>query len=138
MKYGEIEFRLFIEEHTNTRRKKLQTAPLRKDRDIYQKMRWKAVFFINHSKKATEDCKQGRSPPQVKDLIQFEDDLVRIVKELKFCKVKNNFQKMLREDMKQVQTSKKTLTPADKTSNMYRLNKNNYQNLFEKCHHKNL
>ena len=31
--------------------------------------------------------------------------------------------------MKQVQTSNKTLTPADKTSNMCRLNKNNYQNL---------
>ena len=31
--------------------------------------------------------------------------------------------------MKQVQTSKKTLTPADKTSNTYRLNKNDYQNL---------
>ena len=119
LKYGEIEFRLFIEEHTNTRRKKLQTAPLRKDRDIYQKkMRWKAVFFINDNKKATEDYKQGLS-------------LVRIVEELKFRKVKNNFQKMLREDMKQVQTSKKTLTPADKTSNMYRLNKNDYQNLLK-------
>ena len=31
--------------------------------------------------------------------------------------------------MKQLQTSNETLTPADKTSNMYRLNKNNYQNL---------
>ena len=31
--------------------------------------------------------------------------------------------------MKQVQTSKKKLTPADKTSNMYRLNKIDYQNL---------
>ena len=31
--------------------------------------------------------------------------------------------------MKQVQTSHKTLTPADKTSNMYRLNKKDYQNL---------
>ena len=74
--------------------------------------------------------KSGRSPPQVKDLIQFEDDLVRIVKELKFHKVKNNFQTKLGEDMKQVQTLKKTLTPADKTSNMYRLDKNDYQNLF--------
>ena len=98
-------------------------------------MRWRAIFFINN-KKATEDykgfsygLKSGRSPPQVKDLIQFEDDLVRIVKELKFRKVKNNFQTKLREDMKQVQTSKKTLTPADKTSNMYRLHKNDYQNL---------
>ena len=29
--------------------------------------------------------------------------------------------------MKKVQTSKKILTPADKTSSMYRLNKNDYQ-----------
>ena len=100
-------------------------------------MRWRAIFFINNNKEATEDYKEGfsyglksgRSPLQVKDLIQFEDDLDRIVKELKFRKVKNNFQTKLREDMKQVQTSKKTLTPADKTSNMYRLHKNDYQNL---------
>ena len=36
---------------------------------------------------------------------------------------------MLRKDMKKVQTLKKTLTPVDKTSNMYRLSKNGYQNL---------
>ena len=36
---------------------------------------------------------------------------------------------MLREDMKQVKTLNKALAPADKTSNMYRLNKNDYQNL---------
>ena len=52
-----------------------------------------------------------------------------MLKELKFRKVKNNFQTRLREDMKQAQTSKKTLTAADKTSNMYKLHKNNYQNL---------
>ena len=31
--------------------------------------------------------------------------------------------------MKKMQTSKKKLTPADKTSNMYRHNTNDYQNL---------
>ena len=78
-------------------------------------MHWRATFFINNNKKATVDHKEGfsyglksgRSPSQVKDLIQFEDDLVRIVKELKFRKVKNNLQKMLRKDMKQVETSNK-------------------------------
>ena len=82
--------------------------------------------------------KINRSPLQVKDLIQFKDDLVRIVKELKFRKVKDNFQTKLREDMKEVQTSKKTRTPADKTSTMYRLHKNDYQKPFEKCHHNKL
>ena len=51
--------------------------------------------------------KSGRSPPQVKDLIHYEDDLVRIVKKLNFCKVKIDFQKMMREVMRKVQTSKK-------------------------------
>ena len=37
---------------------------------------------------------------------------------------------MLHEDMKRGQTSNKTLTPTNKTSNMFRLNKNDYQNLF--------
>ena len=100
-------------------------------------MRWRAIFYISNNKEATEDYKEGfnyglksgRSPLQVKDLIQFEDDLVRIVKELKFHKVKNNFQTKLGEAMKQVQTSKKTLTPADKTLNIYRLHKSDYQNL---------
>ena len=66
--------------------------------------------------------KSGRSPPQVKNFIQFEDDLIRTVKELKFSKVKNDFQKLFGGDMKKVQTSKKTLTPADKTFIMYKLN----------------
>ena len=35
--------------------------------------------------------RSGKSSPQVKDLIQFEDDLVRILKELKFRKVNNEF-----------------------------------------------
>ena len=53
-----------------------------------KKIRWRAIVFINNNKKATEDHKQdfsyglksGRSPTQLKDLIQFKDDLVRIVK----------------------------------------------------------
>ena len=89
-------------------------------------------FLWTTTKNATEGYKQGfsyglksgRSPPQVKDHIQFEDDLIRIIKKWKFRKVKNNFQKMLRENIKQVQILNKTLTPVDKTSKMYRLNKN--------------
>lgn len=48
----------------------------------------------------------------------FEDDLVRLVKKIKFRKVKNQFQNKLKDDIKKVHSSNKTLTPADKTSNM--------------------
>ena len=134
-----LDFGYSLKNIPTTDKKSYKLRLLEKIEIFIKKMYWNSVFFINNNKKATEDYKQGfsyglksgRSPPQVKDLIQFEDDLVRKVKELKFCKVRNNFQKMLLEDMKQVQTSKKTLSPTDKTSNMYRLNKNDYQNLLK-------
>ena len=85
---------------------------LEKINKFIKQMRWRAIFFIINNKKATEDYKEGftyglksgKSPMQVKDLIRSEDVLVRIVKELKFHRVKDNFQTKLREDMKQVQT----------------------------------
>ena len=97
-------------------------------------MHRRATFFINNNKKATVDHKQGLSyglksgisPPQVKDLIQFKDDLVTIVKKLKFCKVKNNFQKCCVKIWNKCRHQVKT--SADETSNMYRSNKNDYQN----------
>ena len=63
---------------------------LEKIKIFIKKMQWGAI----NNKKATKDHKQGfsyglksgRSPPQVKNLIQFEDSLVRIVKQLSFAK----------------------------------------------------
>ena len=59
----------------------------------------------------------------------FENDLIKLVKEIKFRKVKNQFQNKLKDDIKKVRSSNKTLTPADKTSNMYRLEKEEYKHL---------
>ena len=52
MKYGYIEFWLFNEEHTNTRRKKLQTVLLRKDWDIYQKNALESYLFYKQQQKS--------------------------------------------------------------------------------------
>lgn len=46
----------------------------------------------------------------------LEDDLINYWK--KFHKIKNKLQDNLKEDTKQGSSSNKTLTPADKTSNM--------------------
>lgn len=61
---------------------------------------------------------------------------MRIVKGLKFWKIKNDFPKMLCEDIKKMHTTKETLTPVDKASIMYRLNKNDIKTFWE-CHHSN-
>ena len=96
-----------------------------------KKLRWKAVFFINSSKETGEsrasgsvyDLTSNKCVRQLKELIPFEDDLVDLVKNIKFRKVRNDFQMKLCEDLGKVRSSKKTMTFADRTSNMYRLEK---------------
>ena len=68
-----------------------------------KKLRSKAFFFINNGKEITESCashsvyglKSNKCHPQIKELIRFEDDLIDLVKNLKFRKVRNHFQMKL-------------------------------------------
>ena len=100
---------------------------------VIKRMRYKAIFF----KKADEDrmiperygLRADSCPPQIPELIPFEEELIHLVKEVKFRKVRNNFQKKLSDDIKMITSSSKTLTPADKTSNMYRLETCQYKKL---------
>ena len=75
--------------------------------------------------------KSDECSPQLKELIPFEDGLVDLVKNIKFRKVRNDFQMKLREDLMKVRSSRKTLTFADKTSNMYCLEKDKYHRLLQ-------
>ena len=62
-------------------------------------------------------------------MASLENDLLKLVKNFKFPKIQSNFQKKLNEDIKTIRKSEKTLTQADKTSNVYKLSKNEYNNL---------
>ena len=55
-----------------------------------------------------------------------EKDLIALVKNVKFRKVKHHFQKKLDHDIKMIRTSDKTMTFSDKTNNVYRLSKDQY------------
>ena len=51
---------------------------------------------------------------QVKDLFAFEKDMIDLVHQIRFRKVKSNFQRKLSKDLN-TKSSNKMLTPADKT-----------------------
>ena len=104
---------------------------------VIKRMRLKAIYFnkdnneqdIQVSEKyglKSENC-----PAQQTELVPFENDLINLIKEIKFREVKNDFQKKLSNDIKKITSSSKTVTPADKTSNMYRLEKEQYQKLLK-------
>ena len=90
------------------------------------RMPWKAIYCnskTNDNSSERYGLKTLKCPKQVKELVPFENDLIDMLKVIKFRKVKNQFLTKLKNDIKTVKQSKKTLTFADKTSNMYRLSK---------------
>ena len=108
---------------------------MKKVQMVTTRMKWKAIYVnsngsIDYKKKENTKwygLKSPYSPRQVKELIPFENDLVELVKNIKL--VKNTFQEKLKEDIKLIKESNKTMTPMDKTSNMYRLIKEQYDQL---------
>ena len=80
-------------------------------------------------KTETYGLKSQKTPPSIKELETFENDLIELVKNIKFRTVHNQLQRTLKSDIKLIQQSSKTLTPADKTSNMYRISKEEYSKM---------
>ena len=70
-----------------------------------------------------------QSPKKVKELSAFEKELIAVVKDIKFRNARSDFQTTLQEDIRLIHNSKKTMTFADKTSNMYRLTKEEHNKL---------
>ena len=60
---------------------------------------------------------------------KFEADVMKIAETITFRRYSNDLQKKMKADMKDMQNSNKTLTPADKTTNLYRLTKEEYEQL---------
>ena len=101
---------------------------------VIKRMRWKAIFMENDNdavtnKAETFNLKSTNCPKQVKELIPFENDLLLLAKNIKFRNCSNSFQERMKEDIKVMNELTTTLTPADKTSIMYKVSKEQYNHL---------
>ena len=65
-------------------------------------------------------------PPKIKGIVLFEPDLWDLVNKTKFRKVSSNFQNQLKEDTKAIKKSKKIFVFVGKTSNIYQIEKDEY------------
>ena len=110
---------------------------MQKVKMVITRMRYKSIHFNNNNSKDNNKeqntewygLKSPYIPRQVKELIPFENDLVELIRNIKFRKIRNTFQEKLKEDVKLIKDSFKTMTFADKISNMYRLIKEQYDKL---------
>ncbi|MCP3930954.1 MAG: hypothetical protein GY705_17860, partial [Bacteroidetes bacterium] len=100
---------------------------------FFQRIRWK-VFWVTH-KEATPEIKETygfkteKNAPQHKDLAKFETDVINLIHSLEYRKDKSNFQRKLQSDVETIRKSDKVLLAADKTGNMYEVEKQTYEKL---------
>ena len=106
--------------------------------EFIQRMRWKAFYFTNPKDKdegrkiETFGFKTTKSAPCNDNLNGFEDDLVDLISNLEFDNKLSDFQKLLAKDVKHINNSDDLFVPADKTPNVYQVNKQKYEQLLNK------
>ena len=111
-----------------------------------ERLRWRVYWFIangdnneagkDDSNEASKDTIEmeskfpTRKSPPPNDLIQaFEDDLFKLIKNIKFRNVRTRFQNQLRKDINAINQSDKVFAFADKTNNIYQMEPTEYKKL---------
>ena len=108
---------------------------LEKIEAVIKRMRWKATFFDSESDnedeivRETYGLKTKATPPPVKEMNAFEKDLIDMINTLKFRKIRNDFQTTLNNDIRSINECNKIYAQADKTTNMYKLSKDEHDKI---------
>ena len=108
-------------------------ATIIKAEEFIQRIRWKAYFFGKPKTKQTNTYgfKTLKNAPQCSDLTGFENDLNNLIANLKYSDKITPFQKRLSKDIKKINSSPNLFVKADKTNNIYEVDKKTYQKLLK-------
>ena len=108
---------------------------IKKVEEFTRRLRWRAHFFLRPEtkteQKETYGFKSQASPPYIPQLKDFEDDLLKMIENIRFRKISSPLQNKLREDTKRMKQEENILTPADKTNNYYLVSPQHYSKLMK-------
>ena len=112
---------------------------------LLKRMRWKALFYdrdntnkYNNKNNNTYvdetidnkfKLKTRKCPPQIQDMKDFENDLLKLIENIQFRIVSDEFLNKLNEDINKIRFSDKLFVSADKTQNYYEITKENYNKI---------
>ena len=99
------------------------------------RIRWKAFWY----KKGRDNCDPTdeldkvfptkRSAPGDEDLASFESDFYDLLENIEFRRYTNPLMDRMTKDIKEIKTSRKLILFADKSSNIYKIDKTKYDQL---------
>ena len=83
---------------------------IEKVESLIKRMRWRAFFFLKNEDGHQDNLddkfgfKSTKCPPQVDDMKPFEEDMLRMVENIKFERVTSHFQSKLCKDINMIKT----------------------------------
>ena len=97
------------------------------------RMRWKAFFHLNpveSAKKETFGFKTKNClPPIVDEMKSFEEGMTNIIRSISYKNSRCHFQEDLKKDIAPVRNEDCIFVKADKSTNFYQLDTNQYNHL---------
>ena len=101
---------------------------------------WRAFFKLNphlvSKSKETFGFNSTRAAPRIKELHDFEQDLVHLLQNIRFRRRSKPFLASLKEAVNQINQKKELIIPADKTSNNYLVPAEKYKEFVDQEIHK--
>ena len=120
---------------------------IEKTEKVIRRMRWRALFFLQENgsdeessemedehkkdRKETFGFKTRNCPPKIEESQEFEEELLQMIENVQFHQTSTEFQKQLKEDIKTGTNSNHLFISADKTRNMYEVERNQYLKLLQ-------
>ena len=105
---------------------------VKRTEDFVSRMRWHLYHIRNpqqNNDKKTFGFRTTNSPPFMDELKDFEDDLFKMISNVKFKPVNSELQDKMRYDVQQIRQSDKVYVNADKSRRIYKMNKNDYDKM---------
>ena len=114
-------------------RSEYRMSLIQKTRIFIRNLRWKTHFYLKPPKKSNQQnyygFKSEKNAPPVPEIKKFEEDLIKLVENVKFKKsfnVSNDFQKQLSKDIEKIKENPNIIVKGDKSSNFYNVKKEKY------------
>ena len=105
-------------------KKQYKTQLKSKVEKAIKRIRWKKMEFLRklNSHKNTETYGSiNKIPSSSGRTIKFENDILLVIKNIKFRKINSNFQEKLSNGIKQIKNSDKVFLSANKSRQVYKI-----------------
>ena len=119
----------------NTYLKKL----IEQTENFLKRLRWRVFYYTSNNgsnetptevnNRETYGFKSQKTPAQNSLLLNFESDIYNMISSVKFRHAQNEFQNQMKQDIKMLKSGGNIIVEADKTSNLYLVPPQKYEQL---------